>query len=92
MNALWMDGLTDGQTDRSMDGWMDGPSYRDARTHLTRLDTRPSVAGTVMLKNQQKRYFYESMTDGWMDGPTDQRMDTPSYRDASTRLKTLRVS
>ena len=45
----------------------------------TRPDTRPSVtyswAGAVMLKNRQKSYFYESVTDGRTDGP----METPSY-------------
>ena len=34
----------------------------------------------------QKHY---GRTDGPTDGPTDGRMDTPSYRDARTHLKTI---
>ena len=62
--------------DQQMDQRTDTPSFRDVWTHLkTRPDTRPSVAygwaWAVMLKNQRKRYFYESVTNGRTDGLTD---------------------
>ena len=78
-------------------GPTDTASYRDARTHLTRPDTRPSVAcgwaGAVMPKNRRKSDFLrkrdgptdrrtDGPTDQRTDGPTDRRTDTPSYRDA----------
>ena len=51
------------------------PWFLEMMSKKTRPDTRPSVAcgwaEAVMLKNWQKRYFYESIMDGPMDRRTD---------------------
>ena len=51
---------------------------------ITRPDTRPYVA--------PRRPKCESVTDGRTDGRTNGRTDTPSYRVASSRLKTKSFS
>ena len=73
--------LTDGHTD----GHTDRPSCRDARTHLTKPDTRHKMHLVCVL------FTFENNTGrtyGRTYGPTDGRTDTTSYRDATAHLKT----
>ena len=68
-------GIPYGTMDLGMDGQMTRPFYKNARMHLTRPDTRPSVAyGWAGGSNAQKstKTLFLRKRDQWTDGRTDQ--------------------